>query len=125
MAMNKKEQAAFEALQQEVMRNRALRWSDYDTETDLPVPSSYNEYVNGWTFNATTRRVYESWSSAVSHGSCHVIDGKRPAHASQQGIRQYSSRERALKAMRRSMEADFASALASVDKQIEESTRAA
>ncbi len=38
MAMNKKEQAAYDELVAQARINRALRWSDYSVERDMPVP---------------------------------------------------------------------------------------
>ena len=51
MAMNKKEQAAYDELVAQARINRALRWSDYSVERDMPVPEVSGEYQNGWSFN--------------------------------------------------------------------------
>lgn len=40
MAMNKKEQAAYDQLVAQARINRALRWSDYHVERDMPVPET-------------------------------------------------------------------------------------
>ena len=124
MAMNKKEQAAFEALLDEAARNRALRWSDYCEEPDMPVPSN-GDYANGWSFNTYNGTVYPTWSSCIVHGNRRegqAVDDKtrRELHlvGSQNGIRQYSTEARALKALRRAMERDFAKKLAAIDSQI-------
>lgn len=116
MAMNKKEQAAFDAAIADAEVNRALRWSDYKTEKDVPRPS--DGYVNGWSFNSYNGSVYLSWSGTVTHGDGPVVDGKRPPYGSQRSIEQYSTKEKALKAMRREMEMDFANKLARVDRLI-------
>lgn len=116
MAMNKKEQAAFDAVIAEAEVNRALRWSDYETEKDVPRPS--DGYVNGWSFNSYNGSVYLSWSGTVTHGDGPVVDGKRPPYGSQRSIEQYSTKEKALKAMRRQMEMEFANKLAKVDRMI-------
>lgn len=118
MAMNKKEQAAFDAAIAEAEINRALRWSDYETERDLLKPATFDGYVNGWSFNTHCEEVYQSWSGSVTHGNGWVLDGKRPSYGSQNGISQFSTKEKALKAMRREMERKFAKALASVDRMI-------
>lgn len=118
MTMNKKEQAAFDAAIAEAEVNRALRWSDYETEKDVPKPGSSDGYVNGWSFNIYGECAYQSWSGSAAHGDGHVVDGKRPPCGSQRGIEQYSTKEKALKAMRRQMESEFAQRLASVDRMI-------
>ncbi|HBZ1813339.1 hypothetical protein ACE3KB_18890 [Enterobacter hormaechei subsp. oharae] len=51
MAMNKKEQAAYDELVAQARINRALRWSDYGVERDMPVPEVSGEYQNGALLN--------------------------------------------------------------------------
>lgn len=116
MPMNKKERAVFDAAIAEAEVNRALRWSDYETEKDVPRPS--DGYVNGWSFNSYNESVYLSWSGTVTHGDGPVVDGKRPPYGSLRSIEQYSTKEKALKAMRRHMEREFANKLARVDRLI-------
>lgn len=118
MAMNKKEQAAFDDLKRQAIVNRALRWTDGDDNPDLPAPSGFNEYVNGWSIDHYKFTVYQSWSSSVVHGNGRVIDCNRPGSASQNGISQFSSKEKALIALRRSMERRFATSLADIDLEI-------
>jgi len=125
MAMNKKEQAAFIEITEESEINRALRWSDYETEYDVPKPTSGMGYVNGWSFNSYSRNVYKSWSGMASHGEGHSINGERLSNASQGAISQYSTEEKALKAMRRVLERNFATVLAEVDRKIKKSGKEA
>ena len=124
MAMNKKEQAAFDALQEQANINRALRWSDYSEERDVPVPA-VGKYANGWSFNAHNATVYPTWSNSVVHGSRkegEAVDenSRREQHisASQNGIRQFSTKKRALKALRRALERKFAEQLALIDSRL-------
>lgn len=117
MAMNKKEQATLQEAIDTAVINRALRWSDYEVQPDIPAPKS-GGYVNGWSFNSHSSRVYKSWSGVVSHGDGHVTDDARPSLASQRSIAQYSTQSMALKAMRRDMENKFARRLADIDKMI-------
>lgn len=118
MAMNKKEKEALEEAQRAASVNRALRWSDYDSEPDLSTSDIGDGYVNGWSFNQHGLRVYKSWSSSIAHGEGWAVDGKRPGYASQRSIPQYSTKERALKALRRKVEQDFAEKLAAIDSHI-------
>ena len=66
--MNKKEQAAYDELVAQARINRALRWSDYSVERDMPVPEVSGEYQNGWSFNTATGTVYPTWSCANQPG---------------------------------------------------------
>lgn len=120
MAMNKKEKEAFSELKREALLNKSLRWTDGDDSPDLPRPSNYDSYVNGWSINLYRGAVYKSWSSSVFHGDGHVADGIRPKSASHKGIAQYSTKVKALIALRRKLELSFASSLADIDMQISE-----
>ncbi|EFH3072660.1 hypothetical protein GS974_17195 [Escherichia coli] len=125
MAMNKKEQAAYDELMAQARINRALRWSDYSVERDMPVPEVSGEYQNGWSFNTATGTVYPTWSGTTVHGireEGEVVDATyrrmRGMNGSQNGIPQYSTKERAMKALRCSLEIKFAIQLDAVDKAI-------
>ncbi len=111
MAMNKKEQAAYDELVAQARINRRFRWSDYSVERDMPVPEVSGEYQNGWSFNTATGTVYPTWSGTTVHGTREegeVVDATsrrmRGMNGSQNGIPQYSTKERALKALRCSLE---------------------
>lgn len=122
MAMNKKEQADFDLITKEAKINRALRWSDYPSEYDLPVPKHDSDYVNGWSINTYNASVFESWSKSISHGSGHIIQGERHSRASQNGIAQYSTKEKAYMALRRALERKYATELADIDFMIAQSS---
>lgn len=126
MAMNKKEQAAYDQLVAQARINRALRWSDYHVERDMPVPETSWDYQNGWSFNVSSGTVYPTWSGNSVHGTREegeVVDAAsrrmRGMNGSQNGIPQFSTKERALKALRRSLEIKFAMQLDAIDKAIE------
>jgi hypothetical protein len=109
MAMNKKEQEYVESLKTELAFRRTLL-----VEPDLDIPESWNEIVNGYSFNAYSIKVEKSCSS----GGYHNLWGwdKTTSH---KGIRQYSTRLLALKAMRYEVEKDCAKKLRNIDKLIE------
>jgi hypothetical protein len=121
MAMNKKEKELYEDALRMQATNRALRWSDYVDDKDVNPPADFGIYANGWSVNRGTMSIYKSWSSTVYHGDGWVNEGDRPKHASQNPIKQYSTKEKALKALRVFMESKFASLLLGVDKQIQSS----
>lgn len=121
MAMNKKEREQLDATIREAQVNKALRWSDYDVEPDLPRPSydASREYTNGWSINTHNGRAYKTWSLYTTHGDGWVEPGERHNYGSQGGISQYSTKEKALKALRVKLENNFAKALADVDVLIQ------
>lgn len=118
MAMNKREKEQLENAVRLMGVNRSLRWSDYSADKDVGAPDDYRKYVNGWSINTVTMRVYKTWSSGVYHGDGWVIDGERPANASQNPISQYSTEEKALRALRHCMEMKFAAALYEIDMRL-------
>lgn len=121
MAMNKKEREAFDLITKEAELNRALRWSDYPSQYDLPIPDHGSGYVNGWSINTYSASVFESWSLSVSHGHGHISPGEKHSSASQNGIAQYSTKEKACMALRRAMERKYATVLADIDYMIAKS----
>lgn len=121
MVMNKKEKEIYENALRMQEINRSLRWSDYDDDKDVSPPTDFGAYVNGWSVNTGTMSVYKSWSSIIYHGEGWVIEGDKPNHASQNPIKQYSTKDKALKALRVFMERKFASLLLDVDEQIQSS----
>lgn len=116
MAMNKKEQAAFNKLVEDLRIKAALRWTDW-IEPDLPPPT------NGGLTKGYLPESYgdkpsarEACSSAVNHGWGHEKT------SSQRPTMLYSTRLLALKAARHQVEMESAARLAWLDKQIEELT---
>ncbi len=117
MAMSKKEKEAFE----EARSYRSLRFTDHPTSKDL-TPDS--ELISGYDYRRTSFHVYlssvkEAWSTRSTHG-----EGKTPPPSgtfggtSRDGISLYSSRKRALGALRRELEGEFARILMKIDDEI-------
>jgi hypothetical protein len=116
MAMNKKEKAEFDAVILKAETLAALRWTE-KVEPDLPIPE-WNKSTSGWKFNSYSKSVSKMWSEGGSHGSG---DGRRAGYcASQQGIRLYSTKALALKAMRYEVELAAARDLLRIDKMIQD-----
>lgn len=124
MAMNKKEQAQFDEALHLMQLNRALRWSDNGADFDVGKPDWNGEIVNGWSVNMGNVTVYKSWSSSAVHGDGWSTNGERPKYASQDPIPQYSTEEKALRALRHKLEMKFAAELLRVDKLIEKAMNA-
>ena len=112
--MNKKEKAALEA----ALTDAALR-STYDVEADVGIPDCSvraNMSIGYAPIAACSdmSRVEEACSSSVSHGI-----GSQKETRSQQPMRLWSTRLRALQALRWRVERDCAKRLRRVDRAIE------
>ena len=116
MAMTKKERAEFDAAIQRAETLAALRWTG-PVSRDVPIPES--GYSQGWDYNEHSTRVWLAWSSLASHG-----DGEAPKQydayrsASQNGRSLFSTRARALAALRHAIESTTATRLLNIDRQI-------
>lgn len=120
--MNKKEQAAFTELQEQLRLAKALRWTE-PVSADIEPPKSitqerlrkgwlYNGYIGGY---GSSGRVDRACTSCSSHsfGNDDKTTTQRPRWL-------YSTKLRALKAMRHDIENQVAKILANIDEQIEE-----
>jgi hypothetical protein len=108
--MNKKEQAQFEELKTKL----ALRFTEAVTK-DVPIPPHIsNELAKGYLFNSYSLRVEPSCSNSIHHNF-----GGNGRTTTQGGRELYSTRERALRAMRNELEERFANELRRVDIMIE------
>ena len=92
---------------------RALRWTDAKTGPDVPKPQGFATHTTGWGYNAHTRVAMPMWSKCSTHGR-----GHEPKSGSQRGRDLYSTKLRALRALRRAVEIDCARKLAAIDAQI-------
>ncbi|HIH2750786.1 TPA: hypothetical protein ACYLN4_006607 [Burkholderia lata] len=120
MAMNKAERAHVEALEQSLREARALRWSD-PVEPDL-LASSGNE-ISGFYANVYSKKVGVAWSTRTYHGRDCASSKEQKASgtsASQRGIDLYSTKVRALQALRHEIVKQAVKDLAEIDRQIEE-----
>ncbi|VAW38919.1 hypothetical protein MNBD_GAMMA01-1312 [hydrothermal vent metagenome] len=112
MAMNKKEKKLVEELQ--VIA--ALRWTD-NVKKDMPIPDSL-DLVAGYTFNEYSAEVRASCSTSISHNT------HSPTRTtSQNGIEMYSTKGKALRALRHALCIKVAKELRAVDKLIEASDK--
>lgn len=125
MAMNKRERAAMEALEVRC----ALRHTDHDPAPDLPVPGrdelpGFQDVRHGWSVYPSRHiggAVEATWTTTVTHGAGHP-DGRPQYRGSRAGIAQYSTRVRALRALRRAVEQKAAEDLRTIDRMITEET---
>lgn len=112
MAMTKKEKAELERLQNELEIAKAFRRTE-EVLPDVQPPGTWGGLSQGWHFNCHAEKVSIACSSSTSHAI-----GRNDKTQSQNPIKLYSTRLLALKAMRYSMECDFAKKLAKVDSEI-------
>lgn len=111
--MNKKEQAEMQQLRDELRLAKALRFTE-EVATDVPLPShSMNGLTTGWTFNSYNDRVEVGCSSSTSHSF-----GRNDKTTAQHPLALYSSKLRALRALRASVERIVAKRLADIDLRI-------
>ena len=92
---------------------RALRWTDGETMRDVPKPRGEG-ITTGWSYNRHPAGAMPMWSGSVTHGHGH--DSTKSGLP--QGKALYSTKLRALRALRRSVEIDCARKLAAIDEQI-------
>ncbi len=132
MAMTKKEQAAMNEAITRAEILGALRWTTR-VERDVPPPNpgemNHVRYAEGWDFNLYTRTVSQYWSSSYWSGSMSHSEGAEPGNrpgiylSGRQGSRSlYSTKLRALQALRYETEREAARALREIDVQIREET---
>lgn len=98
---------------------RALRWTDAECEPDMKKPNRYGPTtIHGWGYNDYTQKVLRMWSRSERHGQG---DDPSPFGGGSKGGRDlYSTKLRALRALRRAVEIDCARKLAAIDEQIRE-----
>jgi hypothetical protein len=120
MAMTKKEQAEFKAAIDRAELLAALRWTSL-VEKDVPPPQNRMDgYSEGWDFNSSNQTVRLCWSSCIYHGEGPAPKiGERYKSASQNPMWLFSTKEKALAAMRHEIEKKAATDLLAVDRQIE------
>ena len=110
MAMTKKEKEYMDKIETRL----ALRFTDPVTR-DVPIPDFGAPLSTGFLYNSYSRKVAPACSSSISHSF-----GRNDKTTTQEPAELYSTKLRALKAMRNEMEIHFASILRTVDKQIEQ-----
>ena len=115
MAMTKKEKAAMQAAIDRAELLAALRWTA-PVERDVGIP--LQGYSEGWDYNAHSQRVWQGWSDRVAHGEGKAPEAGKYRSGSQGSRRMFSTKARALAAMRHEMEQKAAADLMKVDRQI-------
>lgn len=118
MAMTKAEKAQMKEAIDRADLLAALRWTE-KVEKDICPPDSGSKYSEGWDCNDFTGDVFEGWSTSVTHGQGKPpSDGNRHASGSQKSRWLFSTKEKALKAVRHRLEMQFAQRLMVIDRQL-------
>jgi hypothetical protein len=115
MAMNKKEQAAMQAAIDRAETLAALRWTE-PVERDIGIPEK--GFSEGWDYNTHSQRVWIGWSDRVAHGSGPAPTDFRIRNGSQGSRKMFSTKAKALAAMRHEVEKNAASELLKIDRLI-------
>ena len=118
--MTKKERQAYDTAILRAETLAALRWTSDMSRDVLPPESAYSaeEYLKGWDINSYTMSVRAAWTGSVHHGDGHSIENMRHGHGSQGSKRLYSTRLRALQALRYALTMQAAQQLLAIDKEI-------
>ncbi len=118
MAMTKKEKAEMNAAIYKAELLAALRWTQA-VEKDVPPPDKFGEYTQGWEYNAYSQRVYEAWSGTTNNGTGKApVSGCEIYSALQNKVWLYSTKEKAIAAMRNEIEVQCAKKLLEYDRAI-------
>ena len=114
MAMNKAERRELESLKKELLRARAWRLTQ-PVDCDIAIPTYTEGLVKGWSLNAYSDRVDVSCSTSIHHSVW-----KNDETRSQGAISQYSTKLRALHALRYEVEQLCIDRLVKIDQMIAE-----
>jgi hypothetical protein len=96
----------------------ALRWTS-PVKPDVPPPIS-GAYTEGWTYNAHSMRVEIAWSSVSRHGIGYAPSASEKYRtASQRPKWLFSSRDKAIAALRHDIENASAELLLRCDKMMD------
>lgn len=114
MAMTKKEQAEMKAAIDRADLLASLRWTA-PVKKDVPPPDS-GGYSEGWDFNAYSMVVDLWWSTSVTHGSGPAPIAGKHRSGSQNARWLFSTKAKALAAMRFEIETQSAQKLMKLDR---------
>ena len=127
--MTKKERAAVDAMAAELAKLQAYLVEMDAPDKDVPVPSGWSEMAHGWLVNASAvdglggirAAVYKVTSESHAHyRGEHIMQHDHNSSGwSQRGVASYSTRRRALQALRAEVCRQHAATLAKIDAEIE------
>jgi hypothetical protein len=111
--MTKKEQAAMQAAIDRAELLAALRWTAPVEPDVMPPKEGYSE---GWAFNSHSGVIDQRWSTSVFHGSGPAPKQGRHLSATQGPQRLFSTKEKAIAALRHATETKAAYDLLKIDR---------
>jgi hypothetical protein len=117
MAMTRKEKAEMRAAIEKAELLAALRWTS-QVERDVAPPESYSGHSEGWDFNSYNKKVFKAWSENVSNGTGEYQPVGKNRIGSQGSVWLFSTRKRALAAMRQDIETKSARELLEIDRMM-------
>ena len=122
MAMTKKEKEAMQAAIDKADLIVALRWTA-PVGKDVKPPDREG-YSEGWTYNAYSKVVEIAWSTSVAHGKGPIPKSGVYQSGSQRSLSMYSTKSKALAAMRYEIETESARHLMAIDRRLRKLTEA-
>lgn len=120
MAMTKAERQRMEALEHELALERAFRLGS-PVETDVAPPAGNEPDSFGYTINHFAKAIFPARTGAVSHAVGHAGGFEFPhrnAYRAPHGIALFSTRAKALRALRFKVARDAAEHLLRIDEQL-------
>ena len=93
----------------------ALHWTK-GAEPDVAMPTKKDEITKGWLFSTSSKKATESWSSSSNHGDMPFLSKYDTQY--KKGAALYSTKSKALMALRNALEEQAAKDLLELDKQI-------
>jgi hypothetical protein len=119
MAISKKEQKRFDDITQELRLLSAFHLTAKAEPPDVPRPKNSSDFLCGYTINEYTRKVLPSLTKSHYHGTNFENEGFPNKTTTQGGLDLFSSKLKALRALRNLVERQCCEMLLAVDEKIE------
>ena len=117
MAMSQKEKSMLEDALSKIEITSALHWTK-GADPDIAIPAKKDEITEGWLFHTSSKKAVESWSSSSNHGDMPFLSKYDTQY--KKGSALFSTKSKALMALRHAVEEQAAKDLLEIDKKISE-----
>ena len=117
MVMSKREKEIFDEALLKIEITKALHWTK-EIEPDIPIPKK--DITTGWLYELHHKKVFEAWSSSNNHGDMPYLSNYDIKY--KKGVALFSTKSRALLALRHAIEMQAAIDMMEIDECIKEAT---
>ncbi len=114
--MKQTKEQEIESLRKELKRHRTFKLTE-PVEPDIPPPTEQLARTEGWTYNPNSMEVRQAWSESEFHGYDKPQGFSNPSYCGP--ISLYSTRVRALRALRYEIELQTIEKLQTIDDAIQ------